>query len=233
MNDLGLTKYSKTIIDFFLPRFCLSCSSKLNKFDDTICKGCLTQIETADEKRIKTEFERKFLKDKIIDAFYSPFVFEKDKTLQNVIHALKYNSNIKAGKFLGQLLYNNSSHILKEWNADITIPIPLHKVKKAERGYNQSYYISKELAILSNCKLKSGIIIRNRFTESQTNFNLDERKKNISNAFYCKNAKRIKDKNVMLVDDVITTGSTIKECGKVLKEKGAKKVFALSIAIAD
>ena len=120
-----------------------------------------------------------------------------------------------------------------KWDIDIIIPVPLHHLKKAERGYNQSEFIVKGLSDKLNIPYSTKALKRVRYTETQTAFNLGEREKNISNAFKVRNKKKILGKNILVVDDVITTGSTIKECGKALLESGAKSVYACSIAIAD
>jgi competence protein ComFC len=109
----------------------------------------------------------------------------------------------------------------------------LHQLKKAERGYNQSYYIAKGLNKVLKCALKENHLKRIKFTESQTTMNITERKKNISGAFKVKTISGLRNKNILLIDDVITTGATITECGKILLESGVNKIYAASIAIAD
>jgi ComF family protein len=222
-----------SFFDFFLPRFCVSCSTKLNPSEDSFCTDCLNKIQRASSERIKREFDRKFKDDKIISDFFSLFVFEKDRELQHGIHALKYNSRFKVGIFLGKLLGKEIQELNRIWKIDFIIPIPLHHLKKAERGYNQSYYIAKGLNKIVNCALKENVVKRVKYTETQTAMNLLERKENISNAFKIHKKDRIKGKNILLIDDVITTGATITECGMMLKEFGANKIYAASIAIAD
>ena len=116
---------------------------------------------------------------------------------------------------------------------DLIIPIPLHQLKKAERGYNQSFYIAKGLGEILNVTASDRIVKRRKYTESQTTMTLVERQENISDAFKIRNKKIINGKVILLIDDVITTGATISECGKILLDSGAKKIFAASIAIAD
>ena len=105
MMLLGVLKTNfVSFFDFFLPRFCVSCSTKLNPSEDSFCVNCLNKIEIASAERINHEFERKFKDDKIISDFFSLFVFEKDGELQHGIHALKYSNRFKVGIFLGVLL---------------------------------------------------------------------------------------------------------------------------------
>lgn len=229
----GINKYFTAYLDYFLPRFCVSCSNKLNLDEQSICGKCLNKIEKASSARITREFERKFADKKIISDFFSLYVFEKDKELQHAIHALKYNNKFRVGISLGRLLGYELAKSRPDWNIDIIIPIPLHQLKKAERGFNQSFYISKGINNVLQKKVTDNIVKRIKYTQSQTTMNISERKENISEAFKIRRKKSVKDKNILLIDDVITTGATISECGSVLKEAGAKNIYAASIAIAD
>lgn len=222
-----------SFLDFFLPRFCPSCNKKLTTDEIVVCPDCLEKIQIAGTGRIKLEFEKKFSSNGIISDFISLYVFEKDKELQHIIHSLKYNKRFLTGKFLGAVL---SAHLLQrisEWEIDFIIPVPLHQLKKAERGYNQSLFIAKGLSKGLKIRLADKFIKRKRYTESQTKMNLNERQVNIGGAFKVKRKLNLSGKNILLVDDVITTGSTVLECGKVLLNAGANKVYAVSVAIAD
>ncbi len=179
------------------------------------------------------EYERKFSKENVIADFHSLFVFEKGKEFQDIIHTIKYNENFSMGVFLGKFMAQNLYEKINKWQPDCFIPIPLHHLKKAERGYNQSYYLAKGASKVIGVPVLNNVIKRDRFTPSQTNLNLKERKDNISGAFKLKNSNKISGKKIILVDDVITTGATITECAKVLINNGAEKVFSISAAIAD
>ena len=230
----GGNKYLiNSISDFFLPRFCVSCSSKLDFNEKYICKSCHSNIKFASKSRINREFERKFKDKEIVSDFFSFYVFEKDKELQNVIHSLKYKNNFGIGIFLGKLLANELLNQKSYWDIDSIIPIPLHQLKKAERGYNQSFYIAKGINKILKRKLNSRLVKRVKYTESQTSMNLMEREQNISGAFKVRFSKLIDGKNILLVDDVITTGATISECASVLLKVGAKRIYAASVGIAD
>lgn len=161
------------------------------------------------------------------------FIFEKDKALQSLIHSFKYNKRFLNAKFLGSLIGSELGEKIKDWNIDTIIPVPLHHLKKVERGYNQSEFIVKGLSNKLKIPHTTRTLKRVRYTETQTAFNLAEREKNISDAFRVGRKKAITDKNILVVDDVITTGSTIKECGKALIKGSAKSVYACSVAIAD
>ncbi len=226
-------QYLTEIFDFFLPRFCFSCKRKLSSNEQVVCPECLCKIKLADSNRLAQEFNRKFLDKKIISGFTSLYVFEKDKELQHIIHSLKYNQRFLVGKFLGKKLGDSIKSTLKEWSINTIVPVPLHHLKKAERGYNQSFYIAKGISEITGLPINDKVIKRKRYTQSQTTMNLKERQANIGNAFKINNKNKLSGKNILIVDDVITTGATTSECGKVILDSGVNKVYAASLAIAD
>lgn len=115
---------------------------------------------------------------------------------------------------------------------DMLIPIPLHKIKELERGYNQSTMICKGIEEITEKPFNTKSFKRIRNTMTQTHFTRDERKKNISEAFSIKNKSSIEKKHVALVDDICTTGSTTSECARVLLNNGASSVSLITSAIA-
>ncbi|MFO7447845.1 MAG: ComF family protein [Ignavibacteriaceae bacterium] len=228
-----MNEFIISLFDFFLPRFCPACKDKLLPDEVSVCSSCFSKIRPAGDERLTLEYKRKFEGRNIISGFTSLYVFEKDKELQHIIHSIKYTHRFHNGIFLGKALGIYLADLFKQWNIDIIIPVPLHSVKKAERGYNQSYYISKGLNKVIKMPVEDSLIKRIKYTQSQTTMNITERAENIKNAFKVNRKKVVEGKNILLIDDVITTGATTSECGRVLLEAGAKKVYAASIAIAD
>jgi ComF family protein len=223
----------KSLFDFILPRFCISCKQKLNTTEQFICNICFNSIRRAEEDRISFEFDKKFRSHNYISDFTSAFIFEKEKALQHLIHSLKYEDNFRVGIILGKKIGELLSHKIDLWEADIIIPVPLHRLKKAERGYNQSYFISWGLKKVTSIPIMQNILKRRKFTRTQTELTAEERKENVKDAFSVTRVKPIFGKRIILIDDVITTGATISACAEVLIQAGAEKVFAVSVAIAD
>jgi len=219
--------------DFFIPRYCPSCKKKLKLEENCICDECLLSIERVDSGRLNLEYQRKFASTEIISGFTSLYVFEKDKSLQLLIHSIKYNKHFLNAKYLGKLIGENLKEQIQNWSVDYILPVPLHSLRKADRGFNQSKYIAIGMGKEFGINVKFNLLKRRRYTETQTNLTLQEREENISKAFQAKQKRLIEGKTFLLVDDVITTGATIKECGKVLLEEGAAKVYACSAAIAE
>lgn len=164
-----------------------------------------------------------------VTGIFPIYLFEKEKALQHIIHSIKYEQNITLAKFMGRKMGNILIAENDSLKFDFIIPVPLHILKKSERGFNQSEYICKGISKILKTKLNKKIK-RVRFTQSQTKLNRIERAQNIEAAF--KTNYNFTGKNILLVDDVITTGATIIECAKALKSVGATNIYACSIARA-
>ncbi|VAX26377.1 Competence protein F homolog, phosphoribosyltransferase domain; protein YhgH required for utilization of DNA as sole source of carbon and energy [hydrothermal vent metagenome] len=217
-------------LDFIIPRFCVACSTALSTQEKFICNNCESTIELLSRSQLQNEFLRKFSSNNLIDDYTSLYIFEEGKVLQYLIHALKYDKKFKIGIFLGEKFANNKIDILKSWKADFIIPVPLFNLRRIERGYNQSFYIAKGLSREMKIPIKNTFVKRTKNTVSQTTLNFEERKENLNQAFILREKEKVRSKKVIIVDDVITTGATVSEIAKILKENGAEKVFAISIA---
>lgn len=228
-----IKNYLIELFDFILPRFCPGCKTKLTSLERVVCTNCLSKLKLVQPTLIKAEYQRKFESKKLISGFVSQYIFEKDKELQHIIHALKYDKKFLVGKFLGENLGKAFAAQFQSWNINLIVPIPLHHLKKAERGFNQSYYIAKGISIAAGISLNAKAVKRFRFTQSQTTMTLKEREENIDGAFKVRKTENVKGKNVLLVDDVMTTGATISECGRVLLEADATRIYAATAALAD
>jgi len=225
--------FIKGFFDFFIPRICPSCKSQLYLTEEVICRQCLLRLNRVSEEMILNEFYNKFNQNRIVSDFMSLYYFEKDKEVHNIIHELKYNGKFRIGFYLGILMARNLESKIRSWDVNYIVPVPLHTIRRAERGFNQSYYIAKGLKSVLKIEIIENLLKRQRFTDSQTHLSITERRENVKDAFILKKNKKISGKNILLLDDVITTGATISECGKLLISGGAIKVFALSVALAE
>ncbi len=195
---------------------------------------CWSAFErVAPTETIIQSIEEKFLAEREIDKINSVFLFEQDPRVRTAIHLLKYNGAEAIGDRLGIYIAKKIADDEKLSMSNVITPVPLHPARKRERGYNQSELISKRIGRELSIKHEPRLLDRKRQTQTQTLFDAEGRKKNIAGAFTMgKNfLDAVNGKNILLIDDVITTGSTIKECAKVLKENGAAEVYAASAAI--
>jgi ComF family protein len=188
---------------------------------------------------IRIDHEINIVKDRFrnspfADEAISLLLFRENTPVQSLIHNLKYGQMKSIGKTYGNILGENIIKNLKI-DFDLIIPVPLHRSKRRERGYNQSDYISSGLEQILKLEVINKCLKRVRYTKTQTKLTREERKENVSNAFKLneKFTGRLNGKNIVLVDDVITTGATILECARILKENGCGKILTCSIALAE
>ncbi|MBA4366527.1 MAG: hypothetical protein C0403_02695 [Desulfobacterium sp.] len=160
-----------------------------------------------------------------------------DNLMMNAILKLKYQGRIRLAKPLGNVLLFAFLHYFSEQDLDIIIPVPLYPGKLKQRGFNQVFLMIQdwEKQLSENgygfpFKIHKNILQKNKNTSAQTGLNKDQRIKNVKNSFHIKNQSDISGKNVLLVDDVYTTGSTVNECAKILKKGGASRVDVLTLA---
>ena len=227
-----MTSYSsflQPLQDFLFVTECLHCGARLNNDERRVCNDCWDSLSKVSENdytyRIVVE---RFREGKVIDDFVTLFYFEKGKLLQTLAHSLKYDEGTAFGFELGVRL----GKTISDKTINCIIPVPLNKRKERERGYNQSDWIAKGIASVINVPVLPNAVCRTRYTVTQTHLNAEERKKNIADAFEITNADAIREKNILLVDDIVTTGSTIQEISRVLKKAGAKHITAGSAGLA-
>jgi len=151
------------------------------------------------------------------------------------IQRFKYSSEIHLASPLGELLSRFAKTALSHPEEFLTVPVPLHRRRLRERGFNQSVLLAKAVSSGLEIRLDCLTLIRKRDTRSQTGLGKKERRSNVANAFSVTSADIFNGKKVLLVDDVITTGYTFNECAKVLKKSGALEVICLALArtVAD
>lgn len=147
--------------------------------------------------------------------------------LKRLILEFKYESNFIAGELLSQLLLEviNENKI----KADVICYIPMNKKSIKKRGFNQCKIMAKNISYYTNIPI-SNCIIKEKNTKEQKSLNRNERALNIKDAFIIKNSNEIKGKDIILIDDVITTGATVNECKRILKKYGVNKITILTIA---
>jgi ComF family protein len=164
----------------------------------------------------------------------SAYVFEKDGTLQTLLHALKYGGNSAIGKELGEALARRLA--MMPWSSRITavVPVPLHPVKKRERGFNQAEIVAEAVAGGLGVPLRIDLLDRIRHTATQTHLGTKERQQNMAGAFRVRVRAGCapREEHILLVDDVVTTGATIVEAAGALLASGAAECFAGTVAIA-
>ncbi|KKP24352.1 MAG: ComF family protein [candidate division TM6 bacterium GW2011_GWF2_28_16] len=219
MDSFVILKYPKKFYNFVInliyPRYCKSCSILL-KQDNIFCNTCFLKIQPVAPIDLQLNKSKKT----IVFAACN----YKDPVKKLITEKL-YAKNTLACKQLANIIYQNT--IIKNLEIDYLIPVPLHWTRFAKRGYNQSYEIAKHLSVLLNVPVLD-ILKRNKKTAYQSSLKLEDRVLNVKDIFSIKNKNiNLKNKNIYIVDDLFTTGATIKNCAKVLYQLKPESVNAI------
>lgn len=229
-------KLLESFLDFVFPPYCLICKNHIPVAKEFVCTTCWEALEP-----IPNPFCplcKNFLVDGNSCENCNPnnlWVFSLgpfDDCYQELIHQFKYKAKLSLGRILssrlGDLLISKS----KDRNLDCIIPVPLHSSRQRQRGFNQSHIIAETLGEKLSLPVERKILKRKKKTKDQTRLSPEERKANVREAFQIVYSEKVKNKNILLVDDVVTTGATLEECARELRKSGARSVCAATLCVA-
>ena len=226
-------KLLKSLINLFFPRVCAACGNILLDSEDTVCTICRYLLpKTQYELNPDNPLAQMFYGQMPFNAVMAEFFFSKTGKVQHLIHGLKYHHCRENGIFLGQEIGKSLLKAADYQNIDYIIPIPLHPKKEKIRGYNQSHVIAEGISEMTDIPIAEDTLVRSVFTSTQTRKTREERWENVKDIFELKNAERIANKHVLLVDDVLTTGATIMSAGKALMQAEGIKISVATVACA-
>lgn len=232
------------LLDFFFPFRCLFCGKIVRQLAEAqICPGCFSQLIFFSSPKCPrcgigffAEEGNDHLCSKCLTAEES---FSQARALgpytgllAEVITRFKYHGATYLAKPLGKLLAAYQDPDFSWSNIDLLIPVPLHPRRLRERGFNQSLLLARIISQMRKIPLDFTTLRRIRYTQPQTQVSGAERQSNIRGAFQVKTNKPLSGKNILLVDDVFTSGNTVEECARVLIKAGAKQVNVLTLARA-
>jgi competence protein ComFC len=239
-----LRRLFQGLINALYPKTCPSCKAKLNaqEQDSYICSDCRARIKKntppfcqrcgrhIEASGLSNSICSGCLKNKLnFDRAFSPCLYEG--VIKELIHQFKYKAKTDLAKPLSEIMINFiKDYGLSIEQLDFIIPMPLHKTRLREREFNQAEELSKQISLAFNIEFSNNILMRNRHTLTQTNLPIEARFKNVENSFFVRKDAHIENRNFLLVDDVLTTGSTSSEAAKALKNAGANTVFVLTLA---
>lgn len=217
----------KCITHLLFPPKCIFCNNLIDiKRNIEICDGCYNLIPFIKHKSIMPFFiEGKY---EYCDGVIC--VCSYNSIIRKAIIKFKFNNKPGISRAFAVLLAEKIKEVTEYHNFDMIISVPLHKSRENVRGYNQSLLLAKILSKELCLPEKSRLITRVRKTDTQSLLSKEERLSNVSNAFKVKHINEITNKSVLLVDDIMTTGITLNECSKALKEAGAAEVISVVIA---
>ena len=227
-------KMFNEVCDVIYPNLCLACSAPLNKNEKIICIKCQISLPKTDHAEYADNpIAKKFWGKVPVERAMALYHFHKSGRIQHLMHALKYKGRKDVGLRLGNLLgYQiKQFHLFPE--IDFITAVPLHKDKEKKRGYNQSAVIGEGLSEVLSIPFNAEILQRNIYTDTQTKKSRLERWENVKSIFEPGDIELIRNKHILIVDDVITTGSTLESCAVSLTNIEGVKVSIAAIAHAE
>lgn len=172
-----------------------------------LCGGCLDELPNYDIARS---------------------VFEYGGAVRDAVKRLKYRGEVSVGRSFGRLIFELAAGSSRIKEAEVLAPVPLHPARLRERTFNQCTLMGREFAKLSGIRMDAGHFVRIKPTRPQAGLSRAERADNVRGAFAALPGHGFRDKTVLLVDDVMTTGATVNECARTLKRAGVAKVFVMT-----
>lgn len=222
----------KPLVNLFFPKVCYACYNLLSDNEHTICVECRHNLPVTNFHFNNDDTVKKMLYGRAkIEYGTALFRFEKKGLVQQLIHGLKYKGYESIGIVLGDWL-GSELKTIKHYNTiDIVIPVPLHNKKLKKRGYNQVSKFAQHIALALHADYRDDILLKTTNTKSQTTKKRFARWNNDETLFMLDKKTAIKNKHILLVDDIITTGATLESCIQILNQAENIKISIATMAI--
>ncbi|HJD56881.1 ComF family protein [Candidatus Tisiphia endosymbiont of Ptychoptera albimana] len=227
------------LIDYILPARCLSCTEMTETKED-FCQNCWKKLDFITKPYCIICGSR--LDISILDnmccakCFQHKPCYDKSRSLikfnehsKKIIHAFKYQDKTILAKTFSKLFYTHYNSEIQD--IDLIIPVPMNRFKRLFRMYNPALILALEISKLARKSFSPDVLIKSKWTKSQTFLSKKEREKNLSNSLILNKKYQIIGQKILLVDDVLTTGTTVNKCAKILKDSGAECVYVMTIAM--
>lgn len=215
-----MKNFLRKVMDYLFPNFtCQACDAELHRPTvPNLCNDCSAKLKPAKEIALPDNSP--------MDKMFAPFYYAEP--VSNVIMRLKYSSDALAAKTVAPYM----AEALGENKFDMLIPVPLSKSRKRDRGYNQSELLATEVSALTQIPVRTDILQRTRATTPQEQMTHEERRENQKDSVRVAEGYTydVKGQRILLIDDVFTSGATLTECARVLRDAGAVAVSALVVA---
>lgn len=216
----------------FFPASCLCCGGRLLSHEQYVCTSCIicwpTPSTITDPK--DNVFVRRFWGTVSAVNGVTVFNYFPQGEMKNVVHDMKYHHQPDLCRFMGRVMASNKLVKSMMQEADCLIPVPITDERRRERGYNQSELLCEGISKVTGTPVVTDALLRTKFLDSQTTLNEAMRRENIIGVFALGDTTKIEGKHVVIVDDIVTTGSTLLECMLVMRDVPGIKISVLSLA---
>lgn len=229
-----IEQFYDNLLHLVYPEQCICCELELSSSEKHLCTICKNELHHTDYEKYTddTALDKLFWGRVQVEAIFSLLYYKKNEQSRRILHRLKYNNRPDLAKHMGELIGERIQKTPPFDKADLLIPIPIHEKKRYIRGYNQSEEIAKGIHAKTEIPIHNSFLIRSVHTESQTKKGKFERWENVQGSFALSGELPASVKHVIIVDDVITTGSTLETIIRLIKENYKIDVSVISIAYA-
>lgn len=223
--------YKEALLHMLFPSLCYGCEENSVNIDEMICINCRLHLPFTSFENIQNNNVEKLFWGRVPLQFASSTFYYVEKTaIQNIIHQIKYHHAEDLGIEMGKMMGRQLKEVFERSSIDCCIPMPLHPSKEKKRGYNQASLLCKGIRETTPIDFNEDLLERKIATGTQTKKTRIARWENVSSVFEVNNPSMIQNKNIVLVDDVITTGASMEACARILLDNGAKTVAIVSLA---
>jgi ComF family protein len=215
------------------PELCAACGSDMPGDDSCFCLRCQLKAAVSDMYLAQeNEFTGRFWGRLQLERGAALYYFARRSPIQRALHQLKYRNKPDIGSRIGRAFGKKLLASGAFQTVDVIVPVPLHAKKERLRGYNQSALFAEGLGDVMGIPVQNNVLVRRSFTGSQTKKKRMERFDNVGSVFALERPQAVANKHVLLVDDVLTTGATLEECGRILLQTPGTRLSMATIAIA-
>ncbi len=222
----------RSLDEILFPRVCVSCGKKLTAGEPSICAGCLIRLPyTCYQGKPDNATERLFYGVVPVERASSLIFYYPDTDSRIALMALKYGHHPEIGRFLGAMMAAELNNVGFFQGVDALVPVPLAPKRERLRGYNQSAMLAKGVAKVTGLPVWDNVVVRTVENQTQTHLNHYERQRNVEGIFTCVRPQQIRGKHLLLIDDVVTTGSTLASCIKSMNVFSGTRFSVLTLAL--
>ena len=231
---IRLKEIKDSVLHLLFPHICAGCGSDVLNEETVLCMRCIESMpETNFELHADNPVEKSFWGRLPLVSGTAQFYFTKESLMQHLMHQFKYKGNKDLGSQLGRIMGDQLTHSDRFKDIDALIPLPLFPVKEKRRGFNQATILCQGISEIFGVPVLDKVMIRPQHTETQTKKGRIERWKNMEGKFVLRDPAAVRNKHLLLVDDVVTTGATLEACGNALLQGDNVRLSVATLCIAS